>query len=137
MKENLKKAFQNSVYEPRFELSRDISRNIIKHEKRIIRIKLYLFSIVGSLSLVGFIPVLKTLFDGFTQSGFYEYFSLVFSSGSNLLSYWKELALSLIESLPILNIIFLFSLVFIFLLSLRYVLKQIINNNYIGTMQQA
>ena len=130
--ENLKKAFQNLKYEPKAELADSIWRHIIAREKYFTRVKLYAFSIIGFLSIAGLVPVFKALFTEFTQSGFYEYFSLIFSSGSNVFSYWKELALSLVESLPIMNIIFLFSLVFVLLLSARYLLKQIINSNYIG-----
>ena len=126
MRENLSKAFKKIIYTPNPELSRIICCKIASREKRIIRIKLYVFSIIGSFSIIGFIPAIKALFTEFTQSGFYEYFSLLFSSGKNLTSYWKELSFSLAESLPVFNIIFLFSLIFIFLLSLRYVLKQII-----------
>ena len=132
MSENLKKAFQKLEYEPKTNLAENIWYSIVAHEKHFIRVKLYIFSFAGFLSILGFMPVFKALFSEFTQSGFYEYFSLVFSSGSNLFSYWKELILSLTESLPVVNIIFLFSLIFIFLLSMHYVLKQIINNNYIG-----
>ena len=132
MEKDLKKAFQNLIVEPKDGLVDDVWHQIVVREKRSTRIKLYLFSSAGLLSILGFIPALKALFDGFTQSGFYEYFSLVFSSGSNLFSYWKELGLSLIESLPVLNIIFTFSLVFIFLLSIRYVIKQIINQGQLS-----
>ena len=130
--ENLKKSFQRLEIEPSAGLADKIWHHIAIREKRLIRIKLWAFSLIGFLSVAGLVPVFKALLTQFTQSGFYEYFSLVFSSGSNLFSYWKELVLSLVESLPIPNIIFSFSLIFIFLLSVRYILKQIINNNYIG-----
>jgi len=132
MEKDLKKAFQNISFEPKNDLAESIWLMVLSRERRIIRIKLYVFSSTLFLSLLGFIPVFKALFAEFTQSGFYEYFSLVFSSGNNLVSYWKELVLSLVESLPVLNIILSLSLIFIFLWSLRYVLKQIINNNYVG-----
>jgi len=132
MEKNLKKVLKRAVYEPNSNLSEAIWHNIIKKEKFLIRFKVYAFSLLGFLSIAGIIPVAKSLFVEFTQSGFYEYFSLFFSSGSSLSFYWKELTLSMAESLPVLDIIFLFSLVFIFLFSLRYVFKQIINNNNIG-----
>ena len=131
--ENLKKALQKLEYEPKADLVENIWQRVVAREKRLIRIKLYAFSLVGFLSLAGLVPVFKALFSDFAQSGFYEYFSLLFSSGNNLFSYWKELVSSLAESLPVLNIIFSFSLIFVFLWSLRYVLKQIIiNNKYVG-----
>jgi hypothetical protein len=74
----------------------------------------------------------KILINDFTQSGFYEYLSLAFSTKGLLFSYWKEFAFSLAESLPTMSIVLSLALLFIFFLSLRYVMKQIINNNRIG-----
>ena len=132
MDKELKKAFQKIAFEPKAGLADDIWRRVVAREKRFGRIKLYIFSLIGSVSLLGLVPAFEALFNEFARSGFYEYFSLVFSSGGNLFSYWKELVLSLVESLPLTDIIFSFSLIFIFFWSLRYVLKQIINNNCIG-----
>jgi hypothetical protein len=126
MNENLKKAFNNIKYQSEQDLSEKVWHSIIKHEKRISYVKLYTFSLFGILSLVGMIPAFKMLFADFSQSGFYEYFSLLFSSNGALASSWKELAYSLAESLPTISIIFSFTILFVFFLSLRYVLKQIV-----------
>ena len=128
MNENLKKAFNNIKYQSEQDLSEKVWYSIVKHEKRISHIKLYTFSLFGILSLVGMIPAFKMLFADFSQSGFYEYFSLLFSSNGALVSSWKELAYSLAESLPTISIIFSFSILFIFFLSLRFVLKQIVRS---------
>jgi len=130
--ENLKKAFQNLNQESKVDLVTSIFGQVIKREKRLARIKLVGHSLLGFLSIVGFFPVLRSLFSELTSSGFYEYFSVAFSSGSNLTFYWKELTLLLAESLPVINIVFVLVLLFVFLLSMRHVLKQIISINYIG-----
>ncbi|MFA6324864.1 MAG: hypothetical protein WCX46_01410 [Candidatus Paceibacterota bacterium] len=130
--ENIKKAFQNLSFSPKDDLSFSILSKILKKEKRIRRIKLVGHSLLGFLSIVGFFPVFKSLFSELAKSGFYEYFSLAFSSGSNITFYWKELMLSLAESLPVVNILFSLILVFVFLLSIRYMLKQIISINHMG-----
>ena len=135
MEESLRKAFKRLVYEPQGDLSLSILHNVIIREKRIAKIKLYIFSFVGFLSVVGFVPAIKALLTQFTQSGFYEYLSLAFSSGSNLSLYWKELMMSLVESLPVINIILLLGIVFIFLLSVCYILKQIIKGQLTFSMQ--
>ena len=128
MNENLKKAFNNIKYQSEQDLSEKVWYSIVKHEKRIFHIKLYTFSLFSLLSLAGMIPAFKMLFADFSQSGFYEYFSLLFSSNGALASSWKELIYSLAESLPTISIIFSFSILFIFFLSLRFVLKQIVRS---------
>ncbi|MEI7810022.1 MAG: hypothetical protein WCI41_00475 [bacterium] len=126
MNEKLQSAFQNAKYEPNVNLADNIWHKIIIRNKRIAFIKTSAFSTLGALSLFGLIPVSQALFTEFTKSGFYEYFSLMFSG--NVSSYWKDLAYSMAESLPITNIIYTFVLVFILFLSIKYVVKQIIKN---------
>jgi len=64
----------------------------------------------------------------FSKSGFYEYLALMFSSNGEITSYWKELTLSMAESLPVMAIIYTLFLIFILFLSAKYVTKQIIKN---------
>lgn len=132
MEENLKNSLKKAGYLPETDLANKIWHNIVVRDRRIAYLKLASFSFVGVASLVGLVPMFKILINDFTQSGFYEYLSLAFSSGGLFFSYWKEFTLSLLESLPAMGIVFLLTLVFIFFLSLHYVIKQIINNNHIG-----
>lgn len=128
MNKNLKDVFQNAKYEPNANLASYAWQKIIIRNKRVSFIKLSAFSILGTLSLIGLIPAFKALSTQFAQSGFYEYLSILFSNNSEFASYWKELAYSLAESLPTLNIIYAFVLVLTLFLSLKYVAKQIIRN---------
>lgn len=126
MDENIKKAFLKVKYETNDNLAQDIWLKIASHNKRIIRLKLYTFSLLSLVSLVGFFPVFKILLNDFAKSGFYEYLSIAFSLNGAFISYWKELSYSLAESLPITSIIFSFALIFVFFISIKYALKQII-----------
>ena len=128
MQEKLIKIFQKAEYEPESILASTVWSAIIARDRRIIRFKLWIFSFMGFASLVGLVPVFKILLNDLAQSGFYEYFSLIFSDGGSMLAYWKELFLSLAESLPVFSIISTLSLFFIFFLSLKYLTKQIIRN---------
>ena len=129
MHKKLIKIFQEAKYKSDINLTENIWQAIVSHEKYIVRVKLWVFSVVGFVSLVGLVPAFKMLSSDLTQSGFYKYFSLIFSNSELIISYWKELIFSLAESLPTISIIFTLSLVFIFFLSLKYLIKQIINNN--------
>ena len=130
MEESLKSAFQKAKIEPNTKLKDKIWRNVVLGNKRTAYFKLASFSIVGIASLVGFIPMFKILINDFTQSGFYEYLSHVFSKGGLFSSYSKEFVYSLAESLPTMSIVFSLTLLLIFFLSLYFTIKQIINNNY-------
>ncbi|MCX6751406.1 MAG: hypothetical protein NT161_01410 [Candidatus Nomurabacteria bacterium] len=132
MEKELKKAFHRAKYQENPDLAENIWHSITIRDKHISRIKLWVYSLVGFASLMGLIPAWKILSTDLAQSGFYEYFSLAFSNGSSFFSYWKEMTLSIVESLPVMSIILSLSLVFVFFLSLRFATKQITNNNHIG-----
>lgn len=132
MEKELKKVFLKIKYQENAELAENIWLNIIMRKRRLIRIKLWAFSSLGLVSFVGLIPAWKSLLSNMAQSGFYEYLSLAFMSGGSIFSYWKEFALSIAESLPIMSITISLSLIFVFFLSTRFAVKQIINNNNIG-----
>jgi hypothetical protein len=128
MEKELIRAFHKAKYEGKPDLAENIWHNLVRRDKQIVRLKLWAFSFAGLISFLGLIPAWKALLSNLTQSGVYEYFSLIFSNGSSVLSYWKELALSIAESLPLMSIILSLSLVFILFLSLKYVTRQIIKN---------
>jgi hypothetical protein len=132
MQENLKSALQKAKYEPSGELKNRIWRKVVKQDRRVTYLKVTAFSVVSLTSLVGLIPMFKILINDFAHSGFYEYLSLAFSNNGLFSSYWKEFVYTLAESLPTMSIVFALGLLFVFLLSLRFVMKQIISNKYIG-----
>jgi hypothetical protein len=131
MEDKLIKIFQKAKYEPESDLEQVVWSTIIARDKRTTRFKLWTYGFVGLASFAGLIPAFKILFTDLAHSGFYEYFSLIFSDTGSILSYWKELIFSLTESLPVVSIIFTLSLLFICFLSLRYLMKQIIRNELI------
>ncbi|MBU0612228.1 hypothetical protein KKA39_01090 [Patescibacteria group bacterium] len=129
MKENFKRALQKIKYQPEKELTEHIFRKIDLLNRDKVNLGVYLFPVIGIISLIGFIPIFKILISDFTQSGFYEYVSLAFSIEAISVS-WKELAYSVAESLPTTSLILSLSIIFIFLLSLRLTLKQITKGHY-------
>ena len=131
MQNKLTKVFQKAKYKEDSGLARNVWQKIVLREKRNTLLKLWTFVLMGVASFIGLMPALKVLSSNLTQSGFYEYFSLIFSDSGSIISYWKEFAFSLVESLPLTSIILTLSLIFFFFLSIRYIMKQI-NNKYIG-----
>jgi len=131
MQDKLAEIFKKAKYEPTPDLAFSILNKVVR-EKNIAKFKLWIGTFTGVASLVTLIPVFQMLLDDLAHSGFYDYFSLIFSDSGMMFSYWKEFTLSLAESLPMMSIIFTLSLIFIFLLSFRYVMKQIGRNQFIS-----
>ncbi len=133
----LRSAFQNAKYGADHGLPASVWNTIITRENRMARVKLWVFGIIGTISLIGLVPALQALSNNMTQSGFSSYFSLIFSDGGSIASFWKEFILSLGESLPILSVIFALSLLFVCGLSLRYFVKQIGRNQLTNNLSVA
>lgn len=131
MEEELIKLCCNAKYKSDTKLCEDIWCGLVEHQKRINKLKLFFFSILGTLSVLGFVPLSSRLLSDLARSGFYEYSSLIFSDGGLVIFFWREFVYSLTESIPIVSLTLSVALVFIFVLSLRYAMKQIIiNMNY-------
>ncbi len=124
MDKNLIKIFQKAVFCPESSLSENIFNAISIKEKRNNNIKIWVYSVTGIFSLLGFFVLIRQLVSDFYSSGFYDYLSLMFSN-SKAVYFWKEIILSMIESLPMTNLILSLSLVFLFVLSLRYMARNI------------
>jgi len=125
MERELSKIFGKTRHQPEPGLTSLTWERIVKREKRLTRNRLYFFSLLGVFSLAGAVPVFKILLGELAQSGFYDYLSVASSGQGILIAYWRELALSLSESLPAMNLAYSAILVFVFFLSLRFAIKQI------------
>jgi len=101
----------------------------INQEKRLLTLKRRLFifstSLIGSIVL--FIPALKGVISGFTQSGFVQYFSLLFSDAEIVLAYWQNYTFSLLETLPVVSLILLLATVIAILELLKLLAKDLKN----------
>jgi hypothetical protein len=106
MEDNYKKLFGYiNLIEPPKGFEAQILRFINLKEKRATRFNVLVF---GSTSLTSFglslwagIYLVKSV----KETGFGQYFSLIFWSDSTVYAYWKELGIALVESLPIVGII--------------------------------
>lgn len=121
----LKEAFQKASYHPESRLSDDIWSFIQKKELIQSKIKFWSYSSIGLFSLIGFIPVFKSLLTRMSTSGFYDYLSMAFSGGSTISYYWKEFLLSLVDSLPFTSLVFSLFLLFILIISIKKSLEQL------------
>lgn len=129
MEQKLSKIFQKAKYETNPNLPEKVWTAVSLYNRRIARIKLFSFSLLGLISVVGFVPALITLKSDLSRSGFYEYSSLAFSNNGMIVTYWKEFSLSILESLPMISILFVMILLFTFFLSLKHAIKQAEQSN--------
>ena len=83
------------------------------------RLRAAAWSAVAFLSGAGLVPVFAYVMQMFAHSGFFQYFSLVFSDGGTVLSLWQEFAVLLSETFPFAQAAAFLALVIVCLVSLR------------------
>jgi len=76
-------------------------------------------------SLFGFVFAMKHMITSFHKTSFYSYFSLLFSDTDIIFSYRKELLLSLVETVPLLEITLSLVLIIILLSSVRIFVQNV------------
>jgi len=91
----------------------------------VVRRKILFFSIGSFVSVIAAIPAFKILLSEFIESGFEKYFSLLFSDTKIVMSIWQNFTVSLLETLPVLNLIIFSLIVLAFLQMLRLTAKNI------------
>ncbi len=119
MEKSYHQIFQQSLpsHNPPHGLETAILSRIRRAEKNAARTRFVLLTSLATSSLFSMIPSVTYLLNSFSQSGFYHYLSLIISDNTVLALYWKELTLSLIESLPLLGLIAFLSATAVFVWS--------------------
>ncbi len=74
-------------------------------ERQRARHRAWIFGFSTALSLVATAGLGINLAKGFAQTGFSSYLSLLLSGDAAILSYWRELGLALIDSLPAMGLL--------------------------------
>lgn len=88
-----------------------------QEQSRLWRVRV--FAATAALSIAALVPVVQSLITALNASNFGTYLSLVFSDGGLFFTFWKEIAASLIESLPVIAVAATLALVGIMLWSIR------------------
>ncbi len=91
--------------EPPEGLGGEILVRVKAEEKKLERVRIFVF---GGSTVVSFGFSLWTvtyLIGSFQQTGFWQYLSLLFFENGAILTYWRELSLSLAESLPVTGLV--------------------------------
>src|SRR3989344_3162636 len=109
--------------EPPEWLYKNILARIGREKVRAARIRLAGLAGLAIISASALIPAYQYAAEEFYQSGFSQYLSVAFSDSSVALIYWKEFALTLAESAPVLGAIILLSVIFTLLGSVTLTIK--------------
>ena len=96
-------------------------------EKRLVaarkRLALFIFGAAGSL--VAFIPVLRLTQLKLADTGFLRFISLTYSDFDAVTREWWSYLMALLEALPIVHLVGTLALVFVFLVCLKYLFRDL------------
>lgn len=116
--DNFRKIFEYlEKKEPPVRLLGKIVSTIRLEREKIEKRKFFAGIAFFAVSIFTFIPAIKYFISEITQSGFSEYFSLLFSDAGTISMYWKEFGLVLLESMPIFAIACVLAVFFTLLVS--------------------
>ena len=115
----------NFNIEPPKGLLGKIIKRIHKEERLLVFRKVTIFSITLAISLLAFVPTFKILISDFSQSGFINFFSLIFSDFSAVATYWKSFTMILLETLPTVSLALFLAVVLLLLQSVKSLTKNI------------
>jgi len=112
-------------------LEQEIIYKINKLERKRLVFKQGVYELISLISFIGIIPAVIYIVNSFSNSGAYEYMTLVFSDIETLI-YWKELMFSILESMPFLALALGLGILAIFLWSIfRTVRLQLLKNSIV------
>lgn len=96
-------------------------------EKKVktVRRRIFVFSALSLIFIVAFVPAFSAMKTNMVESGFLDFASLLFSDFNIVISYWQNFAMSLLESLPVMNLAIVFFVALAFLWSLKSLFKDV------------
>lgn len=104
-------------------LSKTVIQRIRREEKLLARKKFAVFGTLTAFSFFAIIAEALRFWQSVGESGFVRYLSLFLSDGTIIMGYWKEMAMSLAESLPVVCTAILLSAIALFIWSVSKTAK--------------
>lgn len=93
-----------SPIEPPAGLAEAVLGRIDRVKRRRFMLRRLSFAGISLIPLVAVFVAFAVLIRDIRQSGFVQYFSLLFSDGRLIAAFWREYLFSLVESLPLLSV---------------------------------
>ncbi|MFA6146271.1 MAG: hypothetical protein WC697_03035 [Patescibacteria group bacterium] len=121
---------QNKNYKKLLEPSDGLFDQImsrIHEEQKIIMVKrrfaIFFVGLIGSMA--AFAPAFKIMQSGFNESGFINFFSLLFTDIGMVMTYWHSFTLTLLGTLPLMSVATFLVVIFVFLESLKFLTQDL------------
>lgn len=111
--------------EPSPELFGRVMDRIHLAERRRIRIRVTFFATMLMASIFVGVDSFRLIQTGLNESGFLAFWSLIFTDTGAMLTYWQNLGMSLLESLPVMSIALFLTATLVFLESLNLLARDI------------
>ncbi len=96
-----------------------------EQRKRVLRARIVSFGSISIIAAVVLVFSLGELQKEIAQSGFTNFISILFSDWGVISVYWKEFAISILESMPIFGMAAFLGSIFLFLASLKIFTRDI------------
>ncbi len=126
MNQSYEKLFDQMDYpQPATDLLDKIILRIKREERKKIKQQLIIFSLSSMASLVGLILTFLLVRIKIIESGFNQFFSLLFSDLHIVLMYWQNYAFTLLETLPINSLLLFLGSLLILVISARIILQDL------------
>ncbi|MCX6790945.1 MAG: hypothetical protein NTV62_01980 [Candidatus Gribaldobacteria bacterium] len=94
-----------------------------EQQRRILRRKVWIFSISLGGSLIAIVPVSMAVKTGFTESGFFQFVTLIFSDFNTVATSWQSYLFSLLETLPVMSLVIFLVVLLSLVESLKYLTR--------------
>jgi hypothetical protein len=96
-----------------------------KEETKVAKIKIGIFSITSLISVSAFILSFRYLYESMVSSGFIKFVSLAFSDGLSVFKYTGDYLLSIVDSLPSVELILFLFVALISFVSVSYMFSSL------------
>ena len=109
-----------SQLEPPADLAEKILHYLGKERRSAVRRRLVLLTCLMLISAAALLPTGQMARTELSQSGFWQFLSLIFSDFKLIQNFWQSFLLSLLETLPALSLALFLAALLVFLESLKF-----------------
>ena len=100
-------------------------KRVHKEERILVWKKIIIFSTTLIISVLAIVPSFKILLSDFGQSGFVNFFSLMFSDFHSVATYWQSFTMVLLETLPAVSLALFLAVLLVLFQSAKFLTKNI------------
>lgn len=104
-------------------LCRRVMQKVERREMSIMMVWVLSYGIVFAAAAYGLIRAVQYMVQRFIDSGLSDYISLIWSDGSYVMSHWRDLFLSMVDTLPVTAMMAVVALILVGMASFRWCLK--------------